>query len=40
MISWFLKLNQGGNIIWQKCLGGTGDEIPYWHENIACWKFV
>lgn len=24
--SWIVKLNSSGNIIWQKCLGGTGQE--------------
>jgi hypothetical protein len=26
---WIVKLNSTGNILWQKLLGGTGNEIPY-----------
>ena len=26
---WLVKLNQNGDFIWQKCLGGSGSEFPY-----------
>ena len=26
---WLAKLNESGNLVWQRCLGGTGEDIAY-----------
>lgn len=31
--NWLVKLDASGSIVWQKCLGGSGSEIPYAMEQ-------
>jgi hypothetical protein len=32
---WAVKLNDLGNIVWQKCLGGSGAESTYWQKGLV-----
>jgi gliding motility-associated-like protein len=32
---WLVRLNSSGNIIWQKCFGGTAGETPYGMVQVA-----
>jgi len=31
---WILKLDASGNLVWQKCLGGTNDDVPVSIQQI------
>lgn len=33
--NWLVKLDASGSIVWQKCLGGSGSEIPYAMEQAS-----
>ena len=37
---WLLKLDNGGNLLWQKCLGGTGIDLPGSIELTSSGGFI
>src|SRR6185295_12690926 len=37
---WIVKLDASGNVQWQKCLGGSGDEEPFSIQQTADGGFI
>ncbi|MGB4230357.1 MAG: hypothetical protein WBJ63_07370 [Bacteroidales bacterium] len=38
--SWIVKLNSSGDIIWQKCFGGTDDDVAFSIQQTSDGGFI